>query len=153
MMSTTFKLVAVGFVAALIMGGGRPVMPATEAPGAATEAADAAATKASAGGDPTPITGDDTMASDAPASDPATAAAIDELSVRLGVSPDQITVVSVEAVVWPDASLGCPQPGMMYAQVLQDGMRIVLSVDGVEYAYHSGETQAPFLCENPAGGG
>lgn len=81
---------------------------------------------------------------------PQVSAAIADLTERLGVTPAQIEVVSVEAVVWPDGSLGCPQPGMLYPQVLQDGMRIRLAVAGVIYQYHSGERRAPFLCENPA---
>ena len=37
-----------------------------------------------------------------------------------------IKVLSAEAVTWPDGSLGCPQPGMMYTQALVPGFRIVL---------------------------
>lgn len=76
--------------------------------------------------------------------------AITDLAERLGVAPEQIEVVSAEAVVWPDGSLGCPQPGMLYPQVLQEGMRIRLAVAGVIYQYHSGERRAPFLCTNPS---
>lgn len=77
-------------------------------------------------------------------------AAITDLAARLNVAPTQIEVVSVEAVVWPDGSLGCPQPGMLYPQVLQEGLRIRLAVAGVIYQYHSGERRAPFWCEHPA---
>ena len=81
---------------------------------------------------------------------PQVSEAIADLAGRLSVAPEQIAVVSVEAVVWPDGSLGCPQPGMMYPQVLQDGLRIRLAVEGVIYQYHSGGRRAPFLCEHPA---
>lgn len=80
---------------------------------------------------------------------PQVSQAITDLAERLGVTPEQIEVVSVEAVVWPDGSLGCPQPGMLYPQVLQEGMRIRLAVADVIYQYHSGERRAPFLCMNP----
>jgi hypothetical protein len=73
--------------------------------------------------------------------------ATDDLAAHLGVKAGQIEVVAVEAVEWPDASLGCPQPGMMYAQVQQDGARILLAAGDTTYAYHSGGTRAPFLCE------
>ena len=73
--------------------------------------------------------------------------AIADLAVRLGVAEDAITVTSAEAVVWPDGSLGCPQPGMGYTQVQVDGTRIVLSHDGVDFHYHSGDSRSPFLCE------
>jgi len=74
--------------------------------------------------------------------------AVADLVKRLKISTDEVKVVSVEMVTWPDASLGCPQPGMAYAQVLQDGLRIRLEANGQTYQYHSGGSRAPFLCEN-----
>lgn len=77
-------------------------------------------------------------------------AAVEDLATRLDVPVDQVTVVSAEAVTWGDTSLGCPQPGMRYAQVVTDGTRIVLAHDGTDYAYHSGgDRRSPFLCEQP----
>ena len=73
-----------------------------------------------------------------------------DLSVRLGIGPDAITLVSAESVVWPDGSLGCPRPDMGYKQVQQDGMRIVLKAQGRTFEYHSGGSRSPFLCESPA---
>jgi hypothetical protein len=72
-----------------------------------------------------------------------------DLSERLGVAPDQIELMAFDAVTWPDGSLGCPQPGMAYTQVLVDGARIVLAYNGQTYEYHSGGRRAPFWCENP----
>lgn len=71
-----------------------------------------------------------------------------DLADRLGVSLEKIEVLSFEAVVWPDASLGCPQPGMEYIQVPMDGALIRLSIEGHEYDYHSGGNRGVFLCEN-----
>jgi len=34
--------------------------------------------------------------------------------------------VEVDAVTWPDTSLGCPKPGMMYPQVLVEGVLVQL---------------------------
>jgi hypothetical protein len=62
-----------------------------------------------------------------------------DLAQRLGIATGQIAVVSVEAVRWRDSSLGCPQPGMMYAQVITPGYRIVLRVGDELYEYHSAE--------------
>ena len=45
--------------------------------------------------------------------------------------------MSAEAVEWPDASLGNPQPGMVYAQVVTPGYKIILSARGQQYEYHS----------------
>ncbi len=75
--------------------------------------------------------------------------AMQDLAERLSVSESQITLVEAREVVWPDASLGCPQPGMLYKQVPEDGAKIVLDVDGVTYEYHTGGTRGLFLCETP----
>jgi hypothetical protein len=76
-----------------------------------------------------------------------TSLAVDDLAQHLDIPADQIEVREVRAVTWPDASLGCPQPDMMYAQVLTDGLLIQLEAGGELYFYHSGGNQLPFLCE------
>lgn len=72
-----------------------------------------------------------------------------DLASRLSVSEDAIALVSIEAVEWPDSSLGCPQPGQMYLQVITPGYRFVLRADDATYEYHSarGADQA-VLCED-----
>ena len=82
-----------------------------------------------------------------PALEPLVAKAVQDLSERLGIDVDQIKVASAEMVVWPDTSLGCPQPGMKYRQVPMDGALIQLTVEGKVYEYHSGGGRDPFLCE------
>jgi len=74
-------------------------------------------------------------------------AAKQDLAQRLGVDLAAIEVASVEAVTWPDGALGCPRPGMVYIQVLIDGLRILLRVGDQIYPYHSGNNQPPFLCD------
>jgi hypothetical protein len=78
------------------------------------------------------------------------ALAKEDLAQRLSISADQMDVVEARSVVWPDASLGCPQPEMRYKQVPQDGALIRLSAEGRVYEYHSGGGRDPFLCEDPA---
>jgi hypothetical protein len=73
----------------------------------------------------------------------------EDLALRLSVVAEQITVLEAKAVVWPDASLGCPQPGMRYLQVPQDGALILLGFEDTVYEYHSGGGRDPFLCEQP----
>lgn len=75
---------------------------------------------------------------------------ITDLSERLGVDATAIRVVAVEEVTWSDASLGCPQPGMSYAQVVTDGMRVILEAKAVFYDYRADGVQVPFLCERAA---
>lgn len=75
--------------------------------------------------------------------------AVRDLAARLGVSPDEVIVVDATTVIWPDSSLGCPQPGAMYMQVLQEGRRIRLQVGEQIYHYHSSTTRKPFFCQHP----
>ncbi len=63
--------------------------------------------------------------------------AIDDLAATTSVDPASISLVSIEPVEWPDASLGCPQPDMMYAQMLTPGYRIVLSTGDETVEYHT----------------
>jgi hypothetical protein len=62
------------------------------------------------------------------------------------VSEEQIVVVEVSEKDWPDASMGCPAPGMAYAQVITPGMQVILEVDGRRYAYHGTLPDNLFLC-------
>jgi hypothetical protein len=72
-----------------------------------------------------------------------------DLATRLNVPPADVEVVSVTAVTWPNGALGCPQPGMAYAEVLVEGLLIELAHGGAVYNYHSGGSEPPFLCEQP----
>lgn len=75
----------------------------------------------------------------------------EDLAGRLNVTTDEIGLVEFKPVVWPDSSLGCPQPGMAYTQVQQDGYLIRLQVKKEIYDYHGGGTRGPFLCEKADG--
>jgi hypothetical protein len=62
-----------------------------------------------------------------------------DLAKRLKVPERSIELAGpVEEVTWPDASLGCPEPGMLYAQVLTPGYRFKLQSSGKLYDYHAG---------------
>ena len=69
-----------------------------------------------------------------------------ELAQRQGIPQDSIQVIEVSPVDWPDTSLGCPQPGMVYAQVITPGYRILLSDGQREYQYHSDRGRRAVLC-------
>ena len=47
----------------------------------------------------------------------------------------ELTVARAEAVTWPDGSLGCPEPGMMYTQVLVDGYWVVIRAGDETYDF------------------
>ena len=59
-----------------------------------------------------------------------------DLSLRLGVAADRIGVVGISATEFSDTSLGVPEPGKVYAQVITPGYVITLSVAERGYAYH-----------------
>ena len=73
-----------------------------------------------------------------------------DLAERLGVPPAAVTTHAAVLVRWPDGSLGCPQPGMSYAQVVTDGFVLELAHDGAVYRYHGGGARGAFLCQPPA---
>ncbi len=70
----------------------------------------------------------------------------DDLASRLGVSPDEIEVVKVTSVNWPDSSLGNPQPGLLYSQTVTPGYDILLQVGDQTYVYHSNTRDTVVYC-------
>lgn len=65
------------------------------------------------------------------------------------VGEGEFVLDSSESVQWPDASLGCPQEGMMYAQVLTPGHKLVFSLAGSTYAVHSNDDGSNLVvCED-----
>ncbi len=73
-----------------------------------------------------------------------------DLAANLSINEQAIEIVQANFVTWPDSSLGCPQAGMQYLQVLTSGALIVFKSRNVRYQYHSGGNRPPFLCKNPS---
>ncbi|MCS7001564.1 MAG: hypothetical protein NZ518_01830 [Dehalococcoidia bacterium] len=69
------------------------------------------------------------------------AAAREDLARTKAASPDAIRLRSVTARQFPDTSLGCPQPGMMYQQVITPGWVIELTLHNDVYTYHAGRNR------------
>lgn len=83
-------------------------------------------------------------------SDARITAAIDDLAAREDVDPSDVRVAEWGGVTWSDSSLGCPEPGMSYMQVLTDGYLLVLEVDGKRFEYHGNARGGPLrYCANP----
>lgn len=75
-----------------------------------------------------------------PAEPPIVAKCKADLARQLDLKPaDKIEVIEVTPITWPDASLGMPEIGRMYAQVLTPGHRIILRHRGVDYVYTASE--------------
>jgi hypothetical protein len=80
------------------------------------------------------------------------ATASEYLASELEISSQGVEPVLVESVEWSDASLGCPEPGKSYAQVITPGYRIVLRVGEKEYELHTdGDIQRVVICDRTRG--
>ncbi len=65
------------------------------------------------------------------------AAARLDLAGRRGLAIESIAVVSLDAVIWPDACLGIVSEGLFCAQVKTPGYRIVLSAGDILHEYRA----------------
>ena len=72
-----------------------------------------------------------------------------DLAQQLSIAESTTKLVTAIKATWPDSSLGCPQPGIAYSQVLTDGFLIRLEADGNVYEYHTDANEQVFFCENP----
>ncbi len=95
---------------------------------------------------PTPATGERPSAATPAEAGAAVRAAINDLATKLKIPSEAVQVVSVSAVDWSDTSLGCPQPGMFYAQVIVQGYKIVLSAGSQQIEYHSDQKGRVVTC-------
>lgn len=53
------------------------------------------------------------------------------------IGGDDFTLKSSEGMQWSDASLGCPQEGFMYAQVITPGYKLIFDLAGTSYPVHT----------------
>jgi hypothetical protein len=60
-----------------------------------------------------------------------------DLSSRLGIIPQEISVESVEEADFPNTALGAPVGSEMSGQMITPGWRIRLSADGESYEYRA----------------
>jgi len=88
---------------------------------------------------PTPAAAPGIAATPALAPDAAAigAASVDFVAGMLGIAPDTLRIATVEAMNWPDAALGCPQPDMIYAAVITPGYRVVLETADARFVVHT----------------
>lgn len=73
----------------------------------------------------------------------------EDLARQLSISTTQIGLLEIKEVFWPDTSLGCPQAGISYTQVLTPGYLIILESNGNQFEYHANIHKYVFHCENP----
>jgi hypothetical protein len=88
------------------------------------------------------------LASPQSAVDLALASAADQL----GTSPDQVSVVDVQATEWPDFRLGCPgpDPKLRFAQVAIPGFIVQVQAGDTRLTYHTDFGLRAVLCDSAA---
>jgi hypothetical protein len=68
------------------------------------------------------------------------------IAADLGVPSESVQVITMEARDWPDSSLGCPQPDMLYAQVITPGYLVLVEVSGERMEYHTDKLGTVVRC-------
>jgi len=68
---------------------------------------------------------------------PQMVAARKDLAARLGLRDSEIQFVSSEARTFPDGSLGCPEPGVMYTQAEVRGWVLTFAARERRHTYHA----------------
>lgn len=86
---------------------------------------------------------------DAVVSRPEVQAAIADFAEREGVEVEEVVAAGYADVTWPDGSLGCPQPGVMYTQALVPGHQLILQVGDTTASYHAAEGRPFAYCATP----
>jgi hypothetical protein len=64
-------------------------------------------------------------------------AVVADAARRFQVAEDAVVLASAELVTWSDGSLGCPQPGRSYTQMLVPGYRVTATTAGGRMLYHT----------------
>jgi hypothetical protein len=73
-----------------------------------------------------------------------------DVSVRSGAPIDGVELSSIDEIEFPDASLGCPEKGVLYAQVVTPGFEIVFVAASTEFNYRVARGDTEFrLCADP----
>jgi hypothetical protein len=73
-------------------------------------------------------------------------AALDDAARVTGQAAARIKVTLVERVTWRDGALGCPEPDLLYPQMLMPGYRIRLEAGGKALDYHADQRGTVLLC-------
>jgi hypothetical protein len=76
-------------------------------------------------------------------------AAVTDAATHLSVTRDQLRIDQIEPRQWPDSSLGCPQPGQLYSQVVTPGFLIIISssvAQPKQLEYHTDARSRVMLC-------
>jgi hypothetical protein len=73
-------------------------------------------------------------------------AVLADAALRTARDAGSLKVESAEAVVWPDGSLGCPEPGVVYTMAPVPGYRIRIQSAESLLDYHASRRGNVVLC-------
>jgi hypothetical protein len=99
---------------------------------------------------PTPAAAPSPVPGASPVVPPESAAAVDaafaDAATHLSVNRDTLRVDQVVSRDWPDSSLGCPQPGQLYSQVVTPGFVVIIVSGSHQLEYHTDSRSRVTLC-------
>jgi hypothetical protein len=73
-------------------------------------------------------------------------AALQDAARRTAIDRSKLEVISAEHVTWPDGSLGCPEPGVLYTMALVPGYRVRIRAGTEVLDYHASRRGNLVLC-------
>ena len=76
-------------------------------------------------------------------------AVVTDAARRFQVTEDAVVLASAEQVTWSDGSLGCPQPGRVYTQMLVEGYRVTATTTAGRMLYHTDTRGKVVTCGIP----
>ena len=69
-----------------------------------------------------------------------------KLSQKFQLNIADISLFSVAPAEWPDSSLGCPQPGVLYQPVVTPGYQMVFESGRRTFVVHTGQSSQVLIC-------
>jgi hypothetical protein len=77
--------------------------------------------------------------------------AVAAAAAKLGAATDSLKLIYANQRDWPDTSLGCPEPGKFYAQVITPGWLVLIGGSSQVLEYHTDANQNVVLCRTIGG--
>ena len=72
------------------------------------------------------------------------------LAQNISIPPEQIHLIEAFEVEWADSSLGCPNPSLMYTQVVTPGYLIRLQTPDRVFEIHTDKRDSIIFCDSPS---
>ena len=70
---------------------------------------------------------------------------------RFELPVSAVVLTAAERVTWPDAAMGCPQPGRSYAAARVAGFRVVARTSSGEFRYNTDARSGFVICPSVGG--